>query len=630
MEMHNPSHRLKISEHLVLSIFWFALNFQSAAIFAIVIPTQILLFVTPGEVGNAQQATFLGWLSAAGSVVALLVPPVVGMLSDHTTGAWGRRRPYIMLGTLLMLLSVFLLATTHDAPFFVVGFLLFQVANSGGTAAYQSLLPDMVPQEQRGEASGYMGLMTILGNIGSLALAAWLLSQVGQGAAAAGAIRSGAAFYYTITGVALGIIALITILGVHDAPLTLVADAPEAAMAEKSSLSRLRRWIEHNWLSPWRDHNFTWVFLTRCCVMLGLTLFMTFIEYYFANVVQAPNFIQATAVVAVLALFGAVFSALLLGLLSDRIGRILIVCLATGCMALAVDALPSLNTVGKDLGLWTIASTLPAIIAPLLGSMVIALAGAYQQTALGYRLVFALAVIFLLAGALLVLRVRERPKVTVEQGHELAKPTGQRTLGLGWRLALQSRSGHARGFLRFWPLWERFKLSFWSIQSIPHAPHDLLGVRFTRYHGSVVELPDGICIRKGDLIGELHFHNRVLLQAAMHTGTWGLVRMIMQDMQAMGRWAQTPEFPSEVVALHGVTLLSRGARRLGFTVRDRRRNLHTWLERFFMTGLLVLYNQQGLERLMQGTTYGTYPQEVWMSREVLLRRYGAATDSTSL
>src|SRR5579885_2819030 len=448
MEMHNPSHRLKISEHLVLSIFWFALNFQSAAIFAIVIPTQILLFVTPGEVGNAQQATFLGWLSAAGSVVALLVPPVVGMLSDHTTGAWGRRRPYIMLGTLLMLLSVFLLATTHDAPFFVVGFLLFQVANSGGTAAYQSLLPDMVPQEQRGEASGYMGLMTILGNIGSLALAAWLLSQVGQGAAAAGAIRSGAAFYYTITGV-------------HDAPLTLVADAPEAAMAEKSSLSRLRRWIEHNWLSPWRDHNFTWVFLTRCCVMLGLTLFMTFIEYYFANVVQAPNFIQATAVVAVLALFGAVFSALLLGLLSDRIGRILIVCLATGCMALAalafvifpgntplwplgilfgvgygaytsvdwalaVDALPSLNTVGKDLGLWTIASTLPAIIAPLLGSMVIALAG-----------------IFLLAGALLVLRVRERPKVTVEQGHELAKPTGQRTLGLGWRLALQSRSGHA-------------------------------------------------------------------------------------------------------------------------------------------------------------------------------------------
>ncbi len=288
--------------------------------------------------------------------------------------------------------------------------------------------------------------------------------------------------------------AFITLVWTRETPLS-AADAaalrPAAAPRGASRMERGLQSLRALWLEPWKSHNFTWVFLTRAFVMMGLTLFMTFIEYYFATVMGVTSFVSATAVVAGLALLGAVVSALALGILSDRMNRTLLVGVSSGLMAvpalvfviapagfplwplglvfglgygaytsvdwaLAVDSLPVPASAGKDLGIWNAASTLPAVLAPALGGAVIALVDrVWGQTALGYQAVFALAAVFLALGAVCVAFIRGEPGAAPSAPAPAAPPARWRRPGPGWRLAGGSRGGQARGFLRFWPVWER-------------------------------------------------------------------------------------------------------------------------------------------------------------------------------
>jgi MFS family permease len=436
--------RLSIRGQLVLNILWFSLNAQSAALLPIIIPTQILLFVARGPVGSAEQATFLGWLITGASVISLLMPPLIGTFSDQTPGALGRRRPYIVIGGLLLVLSTPLLATAGNVIIFLIGLSLLLVGRNTLTPAYQGLIPDNVPKEQRGEAAGYVGGLTILGSVVSLGLAAWLLGGVNQLSYSKSMIRYDAGIYYIVTAIIMSIGVLITVIGVREIPF-IAGKRPPRDTGVKT-ISRFSRWFTHTWLRPWRTYNFTLVFLTRTLIMTGLAIFMTFIEYYFARVQHIQNFVQATALVAILALGGGVVSGMVFGVLSDRLRRRApIVCVSTLCMSLAslafvifpsslaiwlwplgvlfglghgaytsvdwalsIDVLPSLKDAGKDLGLWNASAILPDIIAPLLGSLIINIAASYAQTELGYRLVFTVATLFLVVAAVSILFVRER------------------------------------------------------------------------------------------------------------------------------------------------------------------------------------------------------------------------------
>jgi len=343
---------------------------------------------------------------------------------------WGRRRPHIVWGTALMLLGAAALTRAAGPWSFAAAFLLLQAGNSAAIAAYQALLPDLVPRRQRGSASGFLGLMTILGNAASLGLAALLLSEAAGGRPAA--ITSGATAYYTVTIAGLALACGVTLVGVAE---------PSSRDQPVKAWPGLRTTLIA-WLEPWRTRNYVWVFVARFLVIMGLTLFMTFIEYFFARVAHVTNFVQATAAVALIALLVAVVGAVGLGQLSDRVPRVPLAFASTLVMALAavlfwvsggniplwwlggvfglgygaywsvdwalaVDSLPSIRAAGRDLGLWSLASTLPGMAAPALGSLIIGSGAALGRTEAGYQGVFIAAAVFFLLGAAAVLGIRE-------------------------------------------------------------------------------------------------------------------------------------------------------------------------------------------------------------------------------
>src|SRR5262249_28724200 len=111
--------------------------------------------------------------------------PVVGGISDRTSTRWGRRRPFIFAGTagdLVFLTGIALAGNYWWLVFFYFG---LQFASNTAQAPYQGLLPDVVPEGQRGEASGYYGVANLVGIAAGTVGAGLLLGHFGRGAAVA-------------------------------------------------------------------------------------------------------------------------------------------------------------------------------------------------------------------------------------------------------------------------------------------------------------------------------------------------------------------------------------------------------------------------------------------------------------
>ena len=131
--------------------------------------------------------TYSGMIMAADNILALFLLPLFGSISDRTNTRMGRRKPFILFGTIAAVCAMLVLpvidnlyAATHNEIFtvvFIVVLALILIIMGTYRSPAVALMPDVTPKPLRSRANAIINLMGALGGIIYLIIATLLYSE---------------------------------------------------------------------------------------------------------------------------------------------------------------------------------------------------------------------------------------------------------------------------------------------------------------------------------------------------------------------------------------------------------------------------------------------------------------------
>ncbi|HET7082645.1 MAG TPA: MFS transporter [Candidatus Limnocylindria bacterium] len=163
----NASERplLPFSHLLKLSVYWFGILTIWGGLNNIILPSRI------EDIDKANAGTLLAIINGAAVLMAIVVQPTIGMISDYTVTRWGRRKPYIVIGATLDVVFLIGLALSQTYLMILVFLVLLQFSSNFAQGPFQGYVPDLVPAKQVATASGLMGVMIVMGQIAGVGVA---------------------------------------------------------------------------------------------------------------------------------------------------------------------------------------------------------------------------------------------------------------------------------------------------------------------------------------------------------------------------------------------------------------------------------------------------------------------------
>jgi MFS family permease len=452
--------RLGPRRQLSLALFWFGISFVWGALFEVALPF-ILVPEHPGPgnpllVSPGSKNTALSVMETGGLIIAMLVQPAAGALSDRFRSRFGRRRPLIAVGALGATAALLLVAVSPVFLFLVAAYCVLQFFMNIAQGAYQGLLPDTVSPEQRGRASGWLGVATLAGNVAGVVVVGPLQPRTSVLVIAA-VVLTTAAF---------------TVVGVPERSSAEGEPAPHDRALRLPSVHQLRGYLAEFARYP----NFLWVVLSRFLIFTSLAGIQRFAAYYIDDQFRGHDTVfgfnlgsaqSATSVVLATLILVGILTTYPAVRISDRVGRRAVIIgaaccgaasfglmfIATSLTQVVLFAIPAAlcfggvvsvdwafmadlaprGRAGKFLGFSNLATAgaqaaAPTMLGPVIDAVNAHTAGPAGHGTGGYKVLFATGAVFFVLGAVVLRGVRLR-------GHPGSMGRGE-DAGVSTRLAV--------------------------------------------------------------------------------------------------------------------------------------------------------------------------------------------------
>jgi len=380
---------------------------------AFIVPIAFSLAIRVAQVAPDNRDAILAIAVGLPGLFVVIGTPLVGMFSDRTRSRFGRRRPWLLFGSILGLVGSALIALTGDVASLVIGWCIAYTGYGITSSMLNTHLGDNLPVLQRGRVMGILGAITQIAPILGISVAGALVaSPIGLFLLPAGIAFVGGLFF------------------------TLVMRDPKVNTPRPEL--KISRVFEGFYFNPRRYPNLAWVWISKACVFLAISMSSLYGVYLLTTrlgltAAEVGALLATTGLLGVVTgILGAVgsgylsdklktrkpflvFSAVVIGVSMVVTGTStsipqyviggLLLSLSIGVygsvdQALALDVLPrDTDENGRFLAIIGIGSTLPQAIGPFAAGLVLALGSG------NYTVVYVVGAVVAVVGALLIIPI---------------------------------------------------------------------------------------------------------------------------------------------------------------------------------------------------------------------------------